>query len=66
MHTVSMAENCNKQGKNFFFTSYVHQTSTLQILVVRAQNPLVQRKIKRCPNRLVVADQGVTTKTGGL
>ena len=53
------------RAKNFFFTSLVHQTRALQILVVRTQNPLVQRKKKRRQNRLVVADEGVMTKTTG-
>ena len=34
------------RAKKFFFTLLVHRIDTLQILVVRTQNPLVQRKKK--------------------
>lgn len=43
------------RAKKIFFTLLVHRIDTLQILVVRTQNPLVQRK-NSCQNRLVVAD----------
>lgn len=40
------------RAKNFFFTSLVHQTRTLHILVVQTQNPLVQRKKKALPKQI--------------
>ena len=40
------------QGKKTFFSLHlVHRTNTLQILVVRTQNPLVQRK-KKLPKQI--------------
>ena len=39
------------RAKKIFFTLLVHRIDTLQILVVRAQNPLVQRK-KKLPKQI--------------
>ena len=50
-----------KQGKNLFF----HFKYFVDFGCPKTKSTRLKRKKKRCQNKLVVANQGVSTKTGG-